>query len=226
MSFAVKICGLTEPERLDDAVRWGADYVGFIFYPPSGRCLRPDLAHDLAARVPPGVEKVGVFVDPSDAELEAVLAHVPLDIIQLHGSEPAERIEAVGLSTGCRVMKALRVEEADDLATLDEYAAIADLLLFDAKPPRRPDAIPGGNGLAFDWQLLAGLALTKPWALAGGITADNLAVAIDALRPTIVDVSSGVESRPGIKDPQKLRAFFDEVTRLRARSVAQEPLGA
>jgi phosphoribosylanthranilate isomerase len=185
--------------------------VGFVFYPPSARCLRPDDAAALAARLPPEVASVGVVVDPSDAELDAILASVPLDVLQLHGAEPPERVAAIALRTGCRVMKALRVETAGDLADAPAFAAVVDLLMFDAKPPRRADALPGGNGLPFDWRALDGRAWPVPWALAGGLTPESVGAAIARLDPPIVDVSSGVETHPGIKDPARLDAFFAAV---------------
>jgi phosphoribosylanthranilate isomerase len=220
----VKVCGLTEPDRLAQAVKLGARFVGFIFYAPSERSLRPDVASMLAGLVPPGVETVGVFVDPTDAELETVLAEVPLDILQLHGRESPERVAEIALRTGCRVMKAVRVEEAADLEVVPDYEAVADLLLFDAKPPRTPGAIPGGNGLAFDWRLLQARRPKRPWLLAGGLTAGNVGAALELLEPPVIDVSSGVELRPGVKDPAKLDAFFAAIARQERERGALEPI--
>jgi len=217
----IKICGLTEAASLDRAVALGVDLVGFNFYPPSARCLRPDDAGSLAARLPDGVAAVGVMVDPSDAELDAVLAHVPLDIVQLHGAETPERVTAVALRSGCLVMKVIQVEEAADLAAADGFAQAADFLMFDARPPRRADAIPGGNGLPFDWRILQNRRFAKPWALAGGLTPANVGDAIRLLTPDILDVSSGVEARPGVKDHAKLDAFFAAASR-----AAQERVSA
>jgi phosphoribosylanthranilate isomerase len=223
MALTVKVCGLTEPARVDQACAGGAGLVGFVFFPPSARCLRPDLAAMLSARVPDGVRQVGVFVDPSDDELDTVLAHVPLDVIQLHGSETPERAAAVGLRTGCRVMKALRIEEAADVEIAHDFEEVVDLLLFDAKPPRGEGVIPGGNGLPFDWRLLAGRRWQRPWALAGGVDATNLEVAVRLLHPPLVDISSGVEVRPGIKDPERLDAFLTLAARLGREPPAPEP---
>lgn len=207
MSLAVKVCGLKEAARIEQAAELGASFVGLVFYPPSPRYVDPARARDLAGHVPEGVQTVGVVVDPTDAELEAILQAVPLDVLQLHGYETPERVEAIALQTGCRVMKALRVEEARDLEPVQAYAEAADMLLFDAKPPR--DAgWPGGHGLPFDWRLLETISVAKPWALAGGLHADNLEAAVALTHAPIVDVSSGVESKPGIKDPAKLEAFF------------------
>jgi phosphoribosylanthranilate isomerase len=213
MTLKVKICGLTEPERVAQAAALGAAYIGLIFYPPSPRYLDPARARELAAEVPPGVESVGVLVDPSDAEIDAVLQAVPLDLLQLHGHETPERVRAVALQSGCRVIKALRVEEREDLAPVDEYAAAADLVLLDAKPPRHA-GWPGGHGLPFDWRLLADRSMPANWALAGGLDASNIEAAVRLTRAPMVDVSSGVESRPGIKDPARLEAFFAAVRRL------------
>lgn len=209
MAIGVKVCGLTEAERVRDAVAGGARFVGFVFYPPSKRSLSLDRAAALAADVPDDVAKVGVFVDPDDDWLAATVAAAGLDIVQLHGHESPARVAEVRSRFSVRVMKALRIAVAEDLAPLDDHAAVADLILFDGKPPPDPDAIPGGNGLAFDWRLLAGLRLDLPWLLAGGLDADNLADAVETTGARLVDVSSGIEIRPGIKDPAKLRAFLD-----------------
>lgn len=215
MTFQVKICGLTEPERVADAVALGASYLGFILYPPSPRAVEPARLRELVRDLPGTVASVGVMVDPDDRWLEAVMAAAPLDVVQLHGGERPERVARIGQRFGVRTMKALRVEAAGDLAELPLYAEVADLLLFDAKPPRDA-AWPGGHGLPFDWTVLAGIAPGRPWALAGGLSAANLARAVELLHPPIVDVSSGVEQRPGIKDPVKLRAFMGEARRLGA----------
>ena len=162
----------------------------------------------------PPARSVGLFVDASDREIEATLRYVPLDILQLHGDETPERVRQVALLSGLRVMKAIRVEEPADLATLDEYADAADLILFDAKPPRRADALPGGNGLSFDWRLLEDVELAEALGFGGRARPDNLAAAVERVHPPIVDVSSGIESRPGVKDPARLEAFLREAHRL------------
>ena len=212
MATRVKICGLTEPERVAQAGRLGAAYLGFVFYPPSPRAVDPALARELAAAVPESAETVGLVVDATDHEIETLLDAVPLDLLQLHGYETPERVAAIGLRFGCRTIKALRVETAEDLATLAEQADAADMLLFDAKPPRDA-AWPGGHGLPFDWRVLEGRAPSGPWLLAGGLNADNVGAAVALTRAPVLDVSSGVESRPGIKDPAKLEAFFAAVAR-------------
>ncbi|MFO1037079.1 MAG: phosphoribosylanthranilate isomerase [Geminicoccaceae bacterium] len=207
MAPLVKVCGMSEAPRIEEACALGAAFVGFVFYPPSPRAVDPATARQLAEHVA-GPRIVGLFVDAEDEAIDAVLRHVPLDILQLHGHETPERVRAIGLRTGLQTMKAIRVETADDLATLDEHVDAADLVLFDAKPPRTPGWLPGGNGLPFDWTLLADLRLTKPWALAGGLTPDNVAAAVRTTGAPIVDVSSGIESRPGVKDPARLASFL------------------
>jgi phosphoribosylanthranilate isomerase len=207
MTLKVKICGLTEPERVEQAAKLGASFAGFVFYPPSPRHLDPARARELVSLLPPGVESVGLVVDASDAEIDGLLQAVPLDVLQLHGYETPERVEEIALRSGCKVIKALRVESASDLGPAAAYVEVADMLLFDAKPPRDA-AWPGGHGLPFNWRLLEGLRVAKPWALAGGLHAGNVEAAVALTKAPVVDVSSGVESRPGVKDPQKLDAFF------------------
>lgn len=221
MTFQVKICGLTEPERVADAIALGAAYLGFILYPPSPRSVEPARLRELVRGVPAAVTTVGVMVDPEDRWLETVLAAAPLDVIQLHGDERPARVAEIAERFGVRTMKALRVAGPEDLGPLPGYAAVADLILFDAKPPRAA-AWPGGHGLPFDWTVLDGVAPARPWALAGGLTERNLASAVELLHPPLVDVSSGVESRPGIKDPAKLRAFMAEARRLGALAPSLE----
>jgi phosphoribosylanthranilate isomerase len=208
MALAVKICGLTDAQAVAAAVEGGARYLGFVFYSRSPRALSPERAGDLARAAPPDRTTVGVFVDPDDALLDRVLARVPLAAVQLHGAESPDRVRAVKARTGCAVIKALQVAETGDLAPVSSYAAVADMLLFDARPPKEPGRLPGGNGLAFDWRLLQNLRVGCPWLLSGGLSADNLAAAITLCRPPAVDVSSGVESRPGHKDPAKIRRFL------------------
>jgi phosphoribosylanthranilate isomerase len=212
MATQVKICGLTEPAQVAQACELGAAFTGFVFYPPSPRHVDPARARELVAGVPEGTETVGLVVDAADAEIQALLEVVPLDLLQLHGYETPERVAEIGLRFGCKVIKALRAESRADLEALPAYAAAADMILFDARPPRDA-AYPGGHGLPFDWRLLDGVALDRPWLLAGGLHAGNVAAAVALTKAPIVDVSSGVESRPGVKDPDKLRDFFAAVRR-------------
>ena len=218
MPVAVKICGLTDAAALAAAVDGGARYLGFVFYPPSPRALTIERAAELARGAPAGRTTVGVFVDPDDDVLDRTLARVPLGALQLHGAETPERVRAIKARTGRAVIKALKLAEPEDLAPVAAYAAVADLLLFDARPPSEPGRLPGGNGLCFDWQLLRDLEMVCPWLLSGGLSAGNLEAAVTLCRPPTVDVSSGVERQPGIKDPAKIRQFL----RLAA---ALEPLG-
>jgi phosphoribosylanthranilate isomerase len=209
MPVEVKVCGLTDARAVAAAVEGGARWLGFIFYPPSPRALRPRQAADLAAQAPPGPARVGVLVDPDDTLLDEILREVPLDCLQLHGAETPARVAAIKARSGCRVIKALKIAQASDLVPIPGYAAVADLLLFDAKPPPDPSLLPGGNGLSFDWRLLQGLEVGRPWLLSGGLCADNLAAAVALCAPRAVDVSSGVERRPGEKDPAKIRRFLE-----------------
>lgn len=203
----VKICGLREPAHVAAAAEAGARYLGFVFFPKSPRAVSPDEAASLVQDVPPGVARVGLFVDPDDALLEAVLARVPLDLIQLHGAESPDRVAEVKARFGLPVMKAVGLAGAEDLPGLTDYGLVADMLLVDAKPPRDAD-LPGGNGLAFDWRLLTGRRWLRPWLLAGGLTPRNVAEAVRLTGATGVDVSSGVETAPGQKDSGLIRDFI------------------
>lgn len=209
MSVAVKICGLNSPESINAAVAGGARFVGFIFYPPSPRSVTAEQAAALALGVAPGITRVGVFVDPDDATLDAIVGKVPLDLLQFHGSETPARLGAIKERFRRKVMKAIKVSGELDLQGAKDYFAVADWLMFDAKPPKDlQNALPGGNALAFDWQLVRQRNWPLPWMLSGGLTVDNLAEAVKVSRAEIVDVSSGVERRQGEKDPDKIRAFL------------------
>ena len=215
MAVRAKICGINSREALDAAVAGGASFVGFVFYPPSPRALTPAAAGELAAAVPRTVGKLGLFVDDPDERIADVLAKAPLDMLQLHGQETPARVAAIRRHFGLPVMKAVKVAGADDLAAADGYVGVADWLLFDAKPPKEmTGALPGGNALAFDWQLLAGRAWPSPWMLSGGLTPENLGEAVRISGARVVDVSSGVEAAPGQKDPAKIAAFLAEAARL------------
>jgi phosphoribosylanthranilate isomerase len=202
----VKICGLTDAAGIAAAAHAGATYVGFVFFAKSPRNVVLEQARALALDVPVGVAKVALVVDPDDATLDALLAHVPIDMLQLHGHETPARVAAVRSRYGLPVMKAVGVADAHDLAQIEAYALVADQLLIDAKPPQNA-ALPGGNGLSFDWRLLAGRTWSCPWMLAGGLTPANVAQAIALTGARQVDVSSGVESAPGVKDGVQIAAF-------------------
>ena len=214
MTVAAKICGLTEPESLRAAVAGGARYVGFVFYPRSPRAIAPPMAAELARLLPTGIRSVGLFVDPDDEFLEHVTGQVPLDLIQLHGGETPRRIAEIKGRYALPVMKAIRVGGPEDLTAALEAAEVADRLLFDAKPPAKVSALPGGNGIAFDWTILAGRSWPRPWMLSGGLTAGNVEEAVRVTGATEVDVSSGVEDRPGHKDPALVRGFLSTVAGL------------
>lgn len=202
----VKICGLREAAHVTAAVEAGARYLGFVFFAKSPRAVLPAQAALLGRDVPPGVARVGLFVDPDDALLDEVLGVAPLDMIQLHGAETPQRVGQVRSRFGLPVMKALGIAEPADLGAIWSYGTVADMLLIDARPPR--DAVlPGGNGLAFDWRLLVGRRWPRPWLLAGGLTPDNVAGAIALTGAPGVDVSSGVETAPGVKDEALIRDF-------------------
>ena len=206
----VKICGLTSAEAVAAAADAGARYVGFVFFPKSPRNISVDLAAELAAEVPPGIAKVALVVNADNTQLDEITSRVPLDMLQLHGSETPERVAEVRARYGLPVMKAVGIADAADLARIDDYIGVADQILVDAKPPKEAE-LPGGNGLAFDWRLLQGRHWTVPWMLAGGLTPKNVALAAKLTGARQVDVSSGVESAPGVKDEGLVRDFLGAV---------------
>lgn len=202
----VKICGLRTAADMAAVVAAGAAYAGFVFFPKSPRHLTTDQAKLLAFATPPGLAKVALTVDADDAALDEIVEAVPLDLLQLHGHETPERVAQLRARYGLPVMKAIGVADEGDLAALTEYSLVADQILIDAKPSKGAD-LPGGNGLSFDWRLLVGRKWLKPWMLAGGLTPLNVAEAIRLTGARQVDVSSGVEAAPGIKDPALISAF-------------------
>ena len=202
----VKICGLRTVNDVAAVARAGAAYAGFVFFPKSPRHLSIPEAKALALAVPTGLAKVALIVNADDAAIEAILADVPIDMLQLHGAESAERVAEVRDRFGLPVMKAVGLSGEADLAAIMEYSLIADQLLIDAKPGSGTD-LPGGNGLAFDWRLLVGRKWLRPWMLAGGLGPHNVAEAIRLTGARQVDVSSGVESAPGVKDHALIAAF-------------------
>jgi phosphoribosylanthranilate isomerase len=207
MSLIVKICGLSTPETLDVAVDAGADMVGFVFFPPSPRHLGLDTARALGKHVRRRAVKVALTVDADDATLADIVEALQPDILQLHGRETVARLRDIKQKFGLQVMKALAVETAADLASLPLYAAVADRILFDARAPKEATR-PGGLGAVFDWHVLENLDLELPFMVSGGLNADNVAEAVRATRAGGVDVSSGVEHAPGIKDPEMIRNFI------------------
>jgi phosphoribosylanthranilate isomerase len=218
MSVIVKICGLSTPEALDVALDAGADMVGFVFFAPSPRHLTFERAHALASRVLERAQKVALTVDADDTLLDAVVEALQPDMLQLHGTESPDRVEAVRRMFGLPVMKALPISAKSDLDGIARYGGIVDRLLFDARAPREATR-PGGLGRPFDWHLLENLDPGVPFMLSGGLDADNVGEALRITRAPGVDVSSGVERAPGEKDPDKIRAFV-RAARVAAASVA------
>lgn len=211
MTVRTKICGLKDPAALQAALDGGADAIGLVFYARSPRAISPADAAVLVADAG-DVTKVGLFVDPDNGLLDRTLAGVALDIVQLHGAETPERVAAIGARTGLPTMKAFKIRQVEDLGAVADYDSATSWLLFDAKAPDDArDALPGGNGITFDWRLLAGRDWQHPWMLSGGLDADNVAEAIRISGAPWVDVSSGVESAPGKKDPARITAFLNAV---------------
>lgn len=202
----VKICGLTTPEHVHAAADAGAAYGGFVFFPKSPRNVSVDLARDLALEAPVGLAKVALVVNADDTLLDMILDRVPLDVLQLHGQESPERVAEIRVRYGLPVMKAVGIAAAQDVAQIDLYGQVADQLLIDAKAPKGAD-LPGGNGLSFDWRLVNRKYWPRPWMLAGGLTPENVGLAVQMTGARQVDVSSGVESAPGVKDAGLIRAF-------------------
>ncbi len=202
---AIKICGLKTSETVDAAIAARADYIGLNFYAPSQRCISLTEAAALGARANGKVVRVGVFVDPDDALLQAVWATAALDAIQFHGAESPARLAEVRARFGCPVWKALAVASQGDVVRAADYAGAADLVLFDAKTPK--GTLPGGMGLTFNWGLLANRPQGLAWGLAGGLTPTSVAEAIHSTGAPLVDTSSGVETAPGVKDPALIAAF-------------------
>jgi phosphoribosylanthranilate isomerase len=215
MDVRVKICGLTRAEDVQAAARAGAAYGGFVFFGKSPRNLAPAAARDLSLRAPAGLAKVALVVDASDALLDTICETVPLDMLQLHGRERPERVAAVRARYGLPVMKAVGVADASDLPKIGLYEAVADQILVDAKPPEEAD-LPGGNGLSFDWRLVAGRRWAKPWMLAGGLTPGTVGEAVALTGARQLDVSSGVESAKGIKDAGLIGDFVSAAQGTRA----------
>ena len=207
MPIDVKICGLNAPDAVDAAVEGGAKMLGFVFFPKSPRCVTPVEAQALMDRVPDGVTKVALMVDPDDMDVGAICRQLPVDMVQLHGSESLERVADIKAITGLPVMKAVGISGPEDIGRAHEYAQVADYILLDAKAPEGAD-LPGGNALSFDWDLIRGETWEKPWLLAGGLSAENLGDAVATSGAVFVDVSSGVEDAPGQKSPSKIKAFL------------------
>lgn len=204
----VKICGLKTAADVAAVVEAGAAYAGFNFFPKSPRHVTPEEARALALAAPDGLCKVALVVDADDATLDRIVAEVPLDMLQLHGLETPARVAEIKGRYGLPVMKVIGVAAEADLSNLLDYQLVADQILVDAKAPKGA-VLPGGNGLTFDWRLLVGRKWLKPWMLAGGLTPDNVAQAVRLTGARQVDVASGVESAPGVKDAARIAVFVE-----------------
>ena len=212
MTVEVKICGLDRPETVDGAVNAGAEMLGFVFYPPSPRNLTAFAASRLTNRVPTGVRRVGLFVDPTDEMITTVLNQNVLDLIQLHGNEPPERVAEIKHITSLNVIKVLKIKDTRDLKYVSVYQEVAEWLMFDALAPKdMKGALPGGNALSFDWNILARANIPIPWILAGGLNLENVKEAMSTSGAKMVDVSSGVEKQPGVKCVEKIQSFIQAV---------------
>ena len=203
---SVKICGLATVDDVRACADAGANYMGLVFFEKSPRNITIPAARELALAAPLGLAKVALVVNPSDAELDAITGSVPLDMLQLHGRETPERVAEVKARYGLPVMKAVGIADEDDLPKLESYFGVADQILVDAKPPKGGE-LPGGNGLSFDWRLIAGRRWPCPWMLAGGLTPENVAEAVKMTGAKQVDVSSGVEDAPGLKNAKLIQKF-------------------
>jgi phosphoribosylanthranilate isomerase len=210
MTTLAKICGLSTPDAVAAALEGGAAYVGFVFFAKSPRHLEPQTAARLAEPARGRAKVVAVTVGPTDAELDAITAALGPDLIQLHGHESPERLAAIKARHRAGVIKALPVSTAADLDAAASFEAVADHLMFDARPPAGSD-LPGGIGARFDWDLLQGRSFARPWFLAGGLSTDNIREAVRRSGAPLVDVSSGVETAPGLKDPGLISAFLAAV---------------
>ncbi|MGK6315075.1 phosphoribosylanthranilate isomerase [Neorhizobium sp. DT-125] len=215
----IKICGLKTPEAVDRAVARGATHIGFIFFSKSPRNIDPDVAGELADRVRGRVKIVAVTVDAGEEELDDIVSLLRPDILQLHGNESPERVLHVKALYGLPVMKVFSVREAGDLDRIDPYIGVADRFMFDAKAPKGSE-LPGGNGVSFDWGLMASLDESVDYMLSGGLNKDNVALALASTKARGIDTSSGVESAPGVKDLGMIDAFFDAVAAATVRKGA------
>jgi phosphoribosylanthranilate isomerase len=214
MPVSVKICGLTTPETCLAAAQAGAAYLGFMFYAPSPRALTINAAKALRPELPNGPARVGVFVNPDDALIDATIAALGLNWIQLHGHETPARITELKARTGLKVMKAIGVSTREDIEAAQIYYAAVDAMLFDAKPPKGA-ILPGGNAISFPWNILQDAPLPKTWLLAGGLKTNNLAEAAKVSHAKILDVSSGVEESPGVKSISAIKAFLNAAKAVR-----------
>lgn len=208
MPLAIKICGVKTHEAMTAAAQGGAAFLGFNFYEPSPRYVSPQAAGHLAKHGPASIKKVALFVDADDVYLEHTLKYFPADMLQLHGHETPQRVQAIKETFHLPVIKALAIAEKTDLAAVENYR-MADMLMFDAKPPKDA-ALPGGNAVSFDWSLLHGVTVPRPWFLAGGINKDNMREAVKQSGARFVDIASGAEIIRGEKDPTLIKAILEQ----------------
>lgn len=215
MAISTKICGLKTQEAIEAAIEGGAEYLGFIFYPPSPRNITPEDARKLLSYIKKRVKKVAVAVDADDKLLQKIIDSLQPDFLQLHGNEAVSRVMEIKRKFKLPVIKAVKISTGDDIAAAGAYQVAADILLFDARPNENvPGMLPGGNGLTFDWYALAGRNFAKPWILSGGLSSANVAKAVEITGAKIVDVSSSLENEPGQKDPKLIKEFLETVRSL------------
>lgn len=217
MAVHIKICGLSEPASVETAINFGALYLGFVLYPPSPRHIGLERLEALLNRVPSTVTSVAVVVNADDAQIDAI-AQTGVDALQLHGDETPERVQSIKERTGLITIKAVNVRLKQDVLAQKDAFPSADMLLFDAKPPKSGSNLPGGNGLSFDWRILDAVQIEKPWLLSGGLNAENITDALRCTGASFVDVSSGVESRPGVKDLSKIAGFLQAIQKVSGKS--------
>jgi phosphoribosylanthranilate isomerase len=211
MTISIKICGLTDELSVKAVADAKADYAGFVYFPASPRHITLEKAAKLKALLPSAIKSVSVLVDPDNALLSQVFSMLKPDYIQLHGKEaPARLLEIRTAFPAAKIIKALRIRTSDDVAQASSFKDSADMLLFDAKAPELPGMLPGGNGLSFDWALLKNREFPLPWMLSGGLNGENVAEAMRGSGARMLDISSGVESAPGVKDPALIKAFIDK----------------
>ncbi|MEO9336021.1 phosphoribosylanthranilate isomerase [Mesorhizobium sp. SB112] len=219
MMLDVKICGLKTPDAVDAALKGGASHIGFIFFPKSPRNVAPEDAAELRKRASGRAKSVAVVVDADDDTLDHIVRTVSPDILQLHGHESPQRSAEIKSRYGLPIMKAFAIREASDLEAIAPYRGIAERFLFDAKPPKGSE-LPGGNGVSFDWRLLAGLDAKVDYMLSGGLNAANINEALALSNPAGIDISSGVERAPGVKDVALIENFFRAVRTARENRAA------
>lgn len=211
----IKFCGIKTKEALNAAGRHGGDYVGLMMWPKSPRAVSIEQARALSLHRPGNLRLVGVFVNPADDELRKTLTDVPMDMIQLHGDEDPGRVAAIRTLTGLPVMKAIRIATREDLFSVPSFESVADWLLFDTKVDPKLSDLPGGTGMSFDWHILKDRTFQKPWMLSGGLNAENVGQALSLLQPYAVDVSSGIEDSPGVKNIDKMKNFAVAVSTIK-----------